>query len=110
MYHNCFYYYEEKLHQKQTLCYNVANSFTTRASAMALKAIGAVKPKKLSDHCANKSLKNSVNNVKPIGTDLSVLVKCSIPYSYDLKKFVKTQWDRSSLIFRLCSDIVIILS
>ena len=53
---------------------------------MALKAIGAVKPKKLSDHCANKSLKNSVNNVKPIGTDLSVLVKCIIPYSYDLKK------------------------
>ena len=51
---------------------------------MALKAIGAVKPKKLSDHCANKSLKNSVNNVKPIGTDLSILVKCIIPYSYDL--------------------------
>lgn len=69
---------------------------------MALKAIGAVKPKKLSDHCANKSLKNSVNNVKPIGTDLYL---CSvIPYSYDLKKFVKTQWDRSSL---LCSVIII---
>ena len=77
---------------------------------MALKAIGAVKPKKLSDHCANKSLKNSVNNVKPIDTDLSVLVKCIIPYSYDLKKFVKTQWHRSSLILTLCSVIVIILS
>ena len=71
-------------YEKLTLCYNVANSFTARASAMALKAIGAVKPKKLSDHCANKSLKNSVNNVKPIGTDLSILVKCIIPYSYDL--------------------------
>ena len=66
---------------------------------MALKAIGAVKPKKLSDHCANKSLKNSVNNVKPIGTDLSVLVKCIIPYSYDLKKFVKTQWHSALLSY-----------
>ena len=73
---------------------------------MALKATGAVKPKKLSDHCANKSLKNSVNNVKPIGTDLYL---CSvILYSYDLEKFVKTQWHRSSLILILCSVIVII--
>ena len=75
---------------------------------MALKAIGAVKPKKkkLSDHCANKSLKNSVNNVKPIGTDLYL---CSvILYSYDLEKFVKTQWHRSSLILRLCSVIILL--
>ena len=64
---------------------------------MALKAIGAVKPKKLSDHCANKSLKNSVNNVKPIGTDLYL---CSV-ILYDLEKFVKTQWHSSSLILRL---------
>ena len=64
-----------KIYEKLTLCHNVANSFTARASAMALKAIGAVKPKKLSDHCANKSLKNSVNNVKPIGTDLYL---CSV--------------------------------
>ena len=64
---------------------------------MALKAIGAVKPKKLSDHCANKSLKNSVNNVKPIGTDLYL---CSvILYSICLEKFVKTQWHSALLSY-----------